>query len=370
MIAMRWAAPVLILFTTQPLDSQTPLYPQSKSGGGPEFHRYTFSQGIGLQNASQFTVPFFAGTPIGRRLYIDISTSYARTELNWFDGASSAVTGLTDTQIRTSYTAGSDRAVFSVAVNIPTGQTITSQQFAVARSLAQDFLPFRVSNYQRGFGVTGGLASATTAGRWSLGFAGSLRYSESYDLFTDVPSSYSPGVEARIRVMGRRPVGKKSSVRLSLSFSTFGRDDLIGASTVRYQPGNRIIAEAQVTHQVGRATADFFGWAYTRAVSDTNSVSIPEASEQIYQIGSLWTIPLGRNLTLDPGLSIRFWTAGDDSNGTLANVHMGFRLAVTGNLTIAPVLQYEVGSITLGGQDVLTSSIRGITASLFLLLSG
>lgn len=360
----------LILFAVQPLSSQTPLYPQSKSGGGPEFQRYVFSQGIGLQNASQFTMPFFAGTPVGRRLYIDVSASYARTELNWFDGESSTVTGLTDTQIRTSYTAGSDRAVFSVSVNIPTGQTITSQQFAVARSLAQDFLPFRVSNYQGGFGVTGGLASATTAGRWSVGFAGSLRVSGSYELFSDVPSSYSPGVEARIRVMGRRPVGKKSSMRLSLSFSTFGRDDLVGASTVRYQPGNRIAGEVQFTHQIGRMTADFFGWAYARTVSDTNSVSIPEASEQIYQLGSLWTIPVGRDLTLDPGLNIRFWTAGDDSNGTLANAHVGVRFAVTGNLTIAPALQYETGSITLGGQDVLTSSIRGLTASLFLLLSG
>lgn len=357
------------LLLAAPLSAQSPIYPEPNGGSGLQFRSFHFNSEFDLQSASQVVVPVFVGTPIGRSFFVDLTANYAKTTLRWLDGSKTSLSGLTDTQLRFSYTLGRDLAVISTSVNLPTGRSsITSQELSLLRSTAQDFLPFDVSNYGTSFGVTGGLVVARRVGDWSLGLAGSVRYVGTYEPFTDFSEDFSPGVESRMRLGLLRPIGDGTTVTAGFTFSTFGTDELRGTNSFDYRSGNRYVGELGVSHLLGRSTLQFSGWTYFRAAGDSNNVGVPGARENLHYGRAAIVIPVTDRLQIDPSFETRIWVAGDDSDGQLYGIQIRARYSVSPNLTLAPSVRVDRGNIALAesGALPLTSSITGFGAALLL----
>ena len=330
------------------LAAQSPLYPSATAGLGPEARIVSFQPGIGLARATQSVVRLFGGVPLTGRLFVDVGGNLAITRLEASDGTRVALDGLTDTQVRASYTIGRDRVVASLLCNVPTGtEQVRSDQLPLVRSIAQNFLPFPVSSYGSGAGLTGGLALAQRLGAWSVGLAGSVRYLAGYSPFADVDDRYAPGLESRIRLGVRRSFGAATSVVLGATVSTFGADEFSGVQNYTYRPGRRAVVEGVLSRQFGRTTARFFGWAFFRAAGDSSGVAVVKAREHIWYGGVNVTVPVGPRLSLDPGLDGRSWLAADGARGRLAALSLGTRVPLSRRLALAATARIERGSITL-----------------------
>jgi len=194
---------VLGMTVAAPVQGQSPIYPVRQGAIGLETRSLAFSDGIRLSDASQVALRLIGGVPVGRRLFVDASTAYAFTSISSVDGIVVDERGPTDTQVRAAYTLGRDDAVISLKVDVPTGEErVPAEQVPLLRAMAQNFLPFPVSTYGAGAGVTLGGSMARRFGDWSLGAAASFRYVASYSPVSDVDNTYAPGVEGRLRVGG------------------------------------------------------------------------------------------------------------------------------------------------------------------------
>ena len=201
------------------------------------------------ETISELAIPLFVTVPAGSRLIFDIGTAYARAHVT--SGATrSDISGLTDTQIRGSYTLGSDFVVLTAGVSLPTGESrVSLDQLVAAGRIGNDFLAFPVSNMGTGLAATGGVAVARPFGDWSVGAGLSVRRSRAYEPF-DVAGPalrYQPGNETRARLGVDRPVAA-GHLALGVTYAAFGRENAGGSA---YNTGDRVIAQGVFTGFVG-----------------------------------------------------------------------------------------------------------------------
>jgi len=210
------------------------------------------------ETIAELAIPIFVSVPIGSRLSFDVGTAYANARVT--SGAvRSEISGLSDTQIRGSYTFGGDFVVLTAGVSLPTGEsTVTREQLLAAGRIGNDFLSFPVSEMGTGLAVTGGVAVAQPVGDWSVGAGLAVRRSRAYQPF-DVPGQtfrYQPGNELRARLGVDRPIGA-GRLALGVTYAAFGREDAGGSA---YNTGDRVIAQGALTGLIG--THDYTIAAY------------------------------------------------------------------------------------------------------------
>jgi hypothetical protein len=296
---------------------------------------YSIDQG---PKTHQVAVPIAAVFPINERFSLDIGTYYASTTSK----SVGTVSGLTDTQIRGSYVFGRDAIVTTLMVNLPTGtkQTLTGSN--VTGAAAANFLAFPVNAYRTGASVTGGLAAATELGSWNVGLAGSLRYSGSYEPFSNDSLTYSPGTEGRIKVGVDRLLGA-SRLSVGFTFSTFGTDEFqkIAGGTSQYLPGNRYISEASLTFLAGQGSLTGYLWDYYR---DRAGGSGPANHENILAIGVNGSWPLGAKMKLEPLAEVRFWSP-DKGSGKMFGTGAALEVPLGGKFTLSPSARIDFGSM-------------------------
>lgn len=200
------------------------------------------------ETIAELAIPVFVTLPAGSWTF-DVGTAYARAHVT-SGSTRSEIAGLTDTQIRGSYTFGSDFVVLTAGVSLPTGEsTVTLEQLVAAGRIGNDFLAFPVSNMGTGLAFTGGIAAARPLGDWSVGAGLSVRRSRAYEPF-DVPGQslrYQPGNELRARVGVDRPVAA-GRLAIGLTYAAFGREDAGGSA---YNTGDRVIAQGALTGMIG-----------------------------------------------------------------------------------------------------------------------
>jgi hypothetical protein len=201
------------------------------------------------ETIAELAVPVFVSIPAGSRFSLDVGTAYARAYVT-SGSTRSEISGLTDTQIRGSYTLGGDFLVLTAGVSLPTGQhSVTLEQLLAAGRIGNDFLAFPISNMGTGLAATGGVAVAVPLGQWSVGAGVSARRSKAYEPF-DVPGQdfrYQPGNEWRGRIGVDRPIAD-GRLALGVTYAAFGRDDAGGSA---YNTGDRVIAQGALTGLVG-----------------------------------------------------------------------------------------------------------------------
>lgn len=201
------------------------------------------------ETIAELAIPIFVRIPLGSRLSFDIGSAYANARVT--SGAErSEVSGLTDTQLRASYTFGGDFVVLTAGVNLPTGESsVTRGQLLAAGRIGNDFLAFPVSEMGAGLAATGGVAVARPIGDWSVGVGLAVRRSRAYEPF-DLPGQtfrYQPGTEFRARLGVDHPIAA-GRLALGVTYAAFGREDAGGSA---YNTGDRVIAQGELTGVVG-----------------------------------------------------------------------------------------------------------------------
>ena len=215
---------------------------------GPQIQQYRVHAPAD-ETITELALPVFVTIPAGSRLSFDVGTAYARARVT--SGTDrSEISGLTDTQVRGSYTLGNDFVILTAGVSLPTGESsVSAEQLAAAGRIGNDFLAFPISNMGTGLAATGGVAVARPLGAWSVGGGLAVRRSRAYEPF-DIPGQsfrYQPGNELRARLGVDRPVGD-GRVALGLTYAAFGRENAGGSA---YNTGDRVIAQGALTGLIG-----------------------------------------------------------------------------------------------------------------------
>ncbi len=338
---------LLVALAAPRLPAQTASDPESRSATlGGEFREVKIGEGTSRTTVRQWAVPFGASFTRGR-IGFDVGSAFASSQL--VIGANDrTVSGLTDTQVRGSYTFGRDAVVASVVLNLPTARSkAPAADFPVQGAISSSFFGFPVNSYGNGFSATAGLAAAVPAGSWNLGVAGSVRVSGRYTPYVDAggPLTYKPGVEGRIRAGLDRIVGR-SRVTAGFTWSTFGTDQLAAGTTTAglYQPGPRWLAEGLAAVPVGtKSRLAFSAWHYQRNAGDSVGVVVPN-SERLSSIGVVLHSELSRSVGVRLGVDGRLWHQGD-ADGTLVGGLIGIGVPLGSRLTLAPEVRYDTGRL-------------------------
>jgi hypothetical protein len=329
----------------------------------PQIVNYKFGTGSAAKTVTQLSSPFVLIVPFGDRFNVDISTSYASTEVKVGSAVTSKISGLTDTQIRGNITIGDNAAIFTIGVNLPTGKyTVPEAQQEAAGQIGNDFLLYPVSSMGNGLGATGGIAFAQSAGDWNLGFGGSFRHSTQFDAYKVASSvlRFTPGDEFRARVGADRPVGD-GRLSLAVTYSKFGNDR---ADSTTSSTGDRALGQASLTLPMGNGDITIVGWDLYRASGQILSGPSPWAN-----VGNL-NLAVGFRLGdvyVQPSAEGRSWNVGGNKAGLLGNFGLRFRFTM-GDLSINPSAGYSVGTLysTISGGG--TTDVTGYRASILIRL--
>ncbi len=315
---------------------------------GAEARGLSFQSGLGIKSVTQIAVPFAAVWQASPRLSFDLGGRYATVTRTDEGGTSNSISGLTDIQTRGVYQIVHDLAVFTVAVNLPTGKTkLTTAQLPVAGVIASDMIPFPVSNFGSGFNVTTGLALAVPVGGWAVGVAGSFRQNGSFTPFADstgAGTAYKAGGEFRLRFGADRIVGQ-SRVSLGFTYSSFGDDDYGGASI--FQSGKRYISQASWSFPIGNLGLALYAWDLYRAAGSVLLNGTTTEKRNVLTLGAAGSIQMGRSV-LRPQIEYRNHTLGVSqlsAAGRLFSVGARYQMPVGNRYALLPLLRFDAGNV-------------------------
>ena len=358
------ARPVMIalLASALPVQAQSPF--DASAMTGPQFVSYRLASPVN-RTVEQFAVPLAIVVPFGPRLFVDVATAFASTTVHGGGSPDSRISGLSDTQLRASYTIGDDAVVLTAGVNLPTGQsTVEADQIEAAGRIGSDFLSFPISNMGTGLAATAGIGVAQAAGNWNLGAGLSMRHSQEYEPF-DIGGQrprFQPGDEVRVRVGAERTVSL-GRLMLGATYSAFGNDE---AGNFTYNTGDRWVAQTGYSRRIAGAEVGVAAWnllrtSGRRAVTEDSSVTTPW--ENIASVGISAAFRTA-GVRLEPNVELRHWSRGelgeepDGSVGQLATVGLRTRFAVAG-LNASPSVGFTAGGVETGAGRASVTGWRG-----------
>lgn len=326
---------------------------------GPTFVRYTLGTGSGARTVDQLSAPLAIIIPMGERFSLDVSTSYAKSEVRTAGKVTSSITGLADTQVRGNFTLG-DLAVVTLGVNVPTGKYLvpTGQQEA-AGQIGNDFLVYPVSSMGSGLAATGGVAVARTLGDWNLGLGASFRHSTKFDAYevSGKALRFTPGDEMRLRVGLDRPVGD-GRVSFGVTYSTFGKD---AADSTTFSTGGRALAQGAWYVPVSGADLTLSAWNLYRAEGQIVGGKSPWENVANLSASLGWDIG---GIYVQPSAEGRFWNRGGVKAGTLGNFGLRLRFG-SGVLSVNPSATYTLGHLA-STTDGLRTDVTGFRGAVLI----
>jgi hypothetical protein len=350
----------VLLATAVPLAAQDPS--STAIILDPQYVSYQLGTGATARTISQLGVPFAVIVPFSDRFNIDISSSYANSQVKMPGTATSAITGFTDAQVRGNLTLGDNAAVLTLGVNLPSGQyKVPDGQQAAAGQIGNDFLIYPVTSMGNGLAATGGIGFAQSLGTWNLGIGASFRYSTAFDAYQVQTSvlRFTPGNEARIRVGLDRPVGD-GSFNVSVTYSKFGKDQ---ADSTSFATGDRALAQAALAVPMGSGSDLLLSaWDLYRGVGQQLGASSPW--ENVGNAGVAIGFQMG-DLYVQPNIEERIWNVDGNKAGLLTNAGVRLRFALAG-LSVNPSATYSFGSLYTIGQPA--TDVTGFKASLLIRL--
>jgi hypothetical protein len=317
------------------------------------------------ERITEFAFPMFVAIPFGRQIVFDVGTAYAQSEV--VSGSfTSRINGMTDTQLRLSYTTPNESVVLTGGVNLPTGRaTAGASELLAASRIGSDFLDFPISNMGTGMGVTAGVAFAHSFAHWNLGVGGSARKTSSYEPFRfgDTTFRYQPGDEYRVRVGADRAVGE-GQLMLGVSYSTFGADDLGGSV---YNTGDRYVGQLSYSRPVAFGTMSIGVWNLYRDEGE-RAGGLKAPWDNIANLSLTVGVQAGA-MTVEPTLQVRSWwqgveatstTAARTDQSTLGELGVRLRLPLAG-MWVVPGVSGTIGQMRdATGATASLSGYRGI----------
>ena len=324
----------------------------------PHLTSYVLGSGAAKRTVSQMSVPIVLLFPATERLSFDLSTAFATTDVKVGGASSSKISGLTDTQIRGNYILGERMLVFTVGLNLPTGQyTIPEEQAEAAGQIGNDFLNYPISSMGNGLAGTGGIAFAKALGSWNLGAGASFRKSTEFAAFNTPTGEYrfTPADEIKINVGLDRPVGD-GQVQLGTSFSAFG-DDVADATT--YSTGNRLITSGSWSFPVRSTQVFLSAWDLYRMEGQKLGGDAPNENVANINAGVSFT---AKEVLIQPNLELRLWQAGGVKAGNMINTGVRLRFQA-GAFTLVPQVGFSTGNLYNPANGVATS-VTGLRGAL------
>lgn len=314
------------------------------------------------ETIAELAIPVFISIPVGRRLSFDVGTAYANARVT-AGAVHSAISGLTDTQIRGNYTFGDDFVVLTAGVSLPTGESsVTADQVLAAGRIGNDFLAFPVSEMGTGLAATGGIAVARPFGDWGIGAGLAVRRSRAYEPFDVAGASfrYRPGNEVRARLGVDRPLAA-GRLALAVTYAAFGHDDADGST---YNTGDRVIAQGVLTGLVGAHDYTIAAYNVFRAPGEYASGERAGRENVANVFFALGLHTLGT--VVEPSLELRHWrqhvldtTVESTQSSRLATVAVRAHARVAG-LALFPSAGYTL----LGRLATVDDADRPVNADL------
>ncbi|MEX2179145.1 MAG: hypothetical protein WD801_10575 [Gemmatimonadaceae bacterium] len=364
---MRRILPLVLLLSGGALPAQS--FWDSQVRFGPQFVSYDIKAPVN-ERVSQVAFPMFVSVPVLPALTIDIGTAYASANHERIavdsTGAlvtiSSALSGLTDTQLRAIYSLGQDRVVLTAGLNLPTGSaTLKPDEFDAATRIGSDFLSFPVSGFGSGFGMTGGVAVAQPMGTWNVGAGASLRSAGEYEPFEDgsgTATSFKPGAEVRARIGADHPWGT-GRVSLGLTFSKYGDDR---ANAAVYNTGDRFIGQVAVSNSLENGVDySVVLWNLYRAAGTLIDQSV-SPSGNITNAMVIFGVSAPANVRVEPSIETRLWS--QQGANTSFSATLGTRLVVDrGTWAMVPGFGFTIGTLD-------AATLTGMRATLTVRVGG
>jgi hypothetical protein len=328
----------------------------------PQFVNYQLGSGSAQRTISQLGIPFAVIVPFSDRFNIDISSSYASSQVKVPGQATSTITGLTDAQVRGNFTVGDNRAVITLGVNLPTGQyRVPPGQLEAAGQIGNDFLIYPVTSMGNGLAATGGIGFAQALGDWNLGVGASFRYSTAFDAYELQTSTlrFTPGNEVRLRAGLDRPVGD-GSFNVSITYSKFGKDQ---ADSTTFATGDRALAQTALAVPMG-ANSDILLSAWDLYRASGQQFGAPAPWENVGNAGVAVGFQTG-DLYIQPSVEERIWNVDGNKAGLMTNAGVRLRFNA-GMLSLNPSVSYSFGSLYTVAQP--STDLTGFRASLLIRL--
>jgi hypothetical protein len=340
-----------------------------QAGVSPGFETYGFidSDVIGLTRISLVTLPIVVrGSPLDR-LQLQLTGAWARGTITRTDGSDAVLAGPTDTELRASYSLGRDRVVITAAYALPTGSgALTLEEAEVAGTIAADLLPFRVSHWGSGGGLTLGTSVAAPVGPFAVGLGVGYTLAQEFDALAPPGQdawSYRPGNELRLRLAVDRPIGPAAKGSLVFSLRQYTEDRLGGESLVR--PGARYDVTGSYSFVAGPAGTGvaYLGLAHRNAGSfaeamgdDPFFAGMEIPAQDLVFAGAGFRLPLAGRV-LVPTAEARLFRRSDGLNqGHLLGIGAALELPL-GAAVLVPSVRTRFGRILLWQDE--DASFRG-----------
>mgnify|MGYP001764816552 CR=1 FL=1 len=322
----------------------------------PTVASYSIGTGATKRTVTQTAVPLVFSMPVGERFSLDVTTAYATSDVTANGSTQSSINGLTDTQVRGSFSLGERNVVFTVGLNLPTGQyTIPEGQQEAAGQIGNDFLNMPISSMGNGLAGTGGVAIARTLGAWNLGAGASFRKSTEFAAFSvsSAELRFTPADEYRVNIGLDRPVGD-GQVQFGVSYSAFGEDL---ADTTTYSTGDRLIASGAWNFPVRSANVFLSGWNLFRMEGEQFGGAAPKENLANLSAGVSFS---AREVLIQPTVEMRLWQIDGVKAGNLFNGGVRMRFGV-GGFSVIPAVGYAIGNIysTADGSATDVTGYRG-----------
>lgn len=359
-----------------------PATPAVGQGAGPgltgvtagatfETYRFGDADAVGIESITLVTLPFGAGARLADRLGLSVRGAWARGALTLAGGEESTIAGLTDTEVRATFSPRGDYVTLSAIALLPTGRDLlTTDESAVAGVVAADVLPFRITNWGAGGGFGGSVAFAVPVGEFGTGLSVGYVVARDFEPVETTPSFvYRPGSQVHVTAALDRSVGATGKFGLRASLLTFESDRVNDANL--YRAGNRFEATASYAFAAGpRSSGIVWGGIHHRNAGELDDpaagTTVSPASDILFAGGAL-RIPFARGV-VQPGLDVRAVSGSDGvSGGYILAAGVSAELPA-GAVTLAPSVRARFGSVDPG--EGASSGVTGADLGLIVRFSG
>lgn len=328
------------------------------AGGGIVFQTFRFSDedAISLRSVSLVSVPIAARLSFAAPVRVELSGAFARATLDRGDGASTTVSGPTDTELRVLVDVLDSRVTLTGTVIAPTGQdTFSDDEAVLAGVLAADLLPFRISNWGSGGGVGAGVAYFQPTASGAVGLSAGFVVPGDFRPLEGDERRYEPGSVFRVQGALDRNVGPASKLTFQLGFHRYGDDALEGQNLFR--TGNRIQGVGSYSFPAGTAGSAIVYLGYLHRASGTYLEALDtRPSQGLIYAGAGMRRPRGASV-LAPSVEVRVLRREDgEDQGFLAGIGASLEHPA-GGVLLVPTLRARFGRVLV--RDELRSGFMG-----------
>ena len=321
--------------------------PQGGIGVVMESYSFKAPQQSGIDKVSLLTIPVVARANLIPQLDFTVNGAFASATLTRPGGASTTLSGLTDTELRLTYAAMGDRVRLSAIALAPTGKSkLTADEMDVMGVIAADLLPFTISNWGSGggLGVNAAVAMPVSEGS-TIGISTGFVAARKYEPLSATAFAYRPGNQLQVRAAADRTFGASAKGSLQLAYLHYTQDQNAGVNF--YQAGDRLQAAGSLAFAAGANATGIVYLGYLRRAEGkyTDVVRVTPSQDLVYA-GTALRRPMG-GMVLVPSLDLRLLgNASGVDQGRTVSAGLGVEIP-RGSIELYPQAKARLGRLTM-----------------------